>query len=154
MVKPFFSIPDTCWEMIISHLRKDLSREACGLLGGRFDSDGSAQVFQVYPGTNTHTHPNSNYLLDPKDQYSAMKDIRKKKLQLVGIYHSHPHTPPDISLQDIERAYSPSVFYLIVSLTNPGFPQIRNYRISGNTASEHPFLLGNTRFDPDPRDFS
>ena len=57
---------------MIAHAQHGLPNEACGLLGGK-----SGHVSTVYPGTNAEHSP-IRYLLDPIDQFNAMKMITEK----------------------------------------------------------------------------
>ncbi len=43
---------------------------------------------------------------------------RMKSLELVGIYHSHPHGPPGLSEIDVKEAYYPEVVHLVWSRTH------------------------------------
>ncbi|MDP6585658.1 MAG: M67 family metallopeptidase, partial [Anaerolineales bacterium] len=66
---------------MIAHAQHALPNEACGLLGGK-----SGHVSTVYPGTNSEHSP-IRYLLDPIDQFNAMKTIDQSGEDLIGIFH-------------------------------------------------------------------
>ena len=44
-----------------------------------------------------------------------MREIRAAKLELLGIYHSHPNGKNEPSARDIELAYYPDTAYFILS---------------------------------------
>jgi proteasome lid subunit RPN8/RPN11 len=73
----------------------------------------------------------------PEDQFSTIKDIRKKGLTLLGNFHSHPATPARPSEEDIRLAFDPSLSYLIISLKDPE-PVLKSFIIRAGTASEEP----------------
>lgn len=120
-------------DAVISHARSDLPNEACGLL---FGSDG--RVEQVRPILNVDSSP-VTYSFDSREQLRVMGEMESRGLKLVGIYHSHPDSPPIPSLTDIERAFFPGTrepnfpdaVYMIVSLTE-NEPEVNAFLILGS----------------------
>jgi proteasome lid subunit RPN8/RPN11 len=117
-------------DAVVAHGRSCLPDEACGLLFGR---DG--RVSRVRPVSNSEPSPVS-YILDPRDQMTAMKEMEAEGLELVGIYHTHPESPAMPSLTDIRRAFFPGTkepnfpdaVYLIVGLSGD-VPEANAFRI-------------------------
>ena len=97
---------------MIAHAQHGLPSEACGLLGGK-----SGHVSTVYPGTNAEHSP-IRYLLDPIDQFNAMKMIDQNGEDLIGIFHSHPKGVAIPSEIDITQAYYPKATYVILARHN------------------------------------
>ena len=97
---------------MIAHAQHALPNEACGLLGGK-----SGHVSTVYPGTNSEHSP-IRYLLDPIDQFNAMKTIDQSGEDLIGIFHSHPKGVAIPSEIDITQAYYPKATYVILARHN------------------------------------
>lgn len=97
--------------------------EACGLIGGR---DG--RLTRLYNLTNLDASA-EHYMLDPEEQFAAVKDMRVRGLELLAIWHSHPATPARMSEEDLELAYTPDVVYLIVSLASPEGPELRGFTV-------------------------
>jgi proteasome lid subunit RPN8/RPN11 len=87
--------------------------EACGMLAGRFEQD-CARSMAVLPTANS-LHSPVKYQIDPLEQYKAFIWIESQEMELVGIYHSHPHGPESPSRTDIAESYYPGVAYLIWS---------------------------------------
>ncbi len=56
------------------------------------------------------------------------KDMEKKRLDMVAIYHSHPHTIPFPSERDVRYAFYPDVAYVIISLKD-GETSVKGFRI-------------------------
>ena len=106
--------------------------ECCGLLAGR-----NGTVDQNFPMTNIEQSP-LRYLIDPKEQFAAIKAMRAKETELLAIYHSHPHTEAYPSATDVRLAYYSEAVYIIISLQNPARPVMNAYRIVENkiTAEE------------------
>lgn len=109
-------------DKIIAHAKRVMPIEACGYLAL---CDGT--VISHYELTNTEKS-REHFSFDPKEQFQTLKDARSKGLELSGIYHSHPETPPRPSVEDIKLAYDPSLSYLIVSLAD-NKAEVKSFKI-------------------------
>ncbi len=76
------------------------------------------------------------YVMDPKEQLLAFKKMRESSMTLIGIYHSHPHSPAYPSATDVRLAFYADVWYLIVSLEDRARPQVRAFRILDQKITE------------------
>ena len=103
-------IAQRLYDEMITHCRREVPREACGLLEGR---DGV--VARVRPMTNVDQSPIS-YTMDPLEQLRAQKAMRAEGHQLLGIYHSHTASPAYPSQTDVQLATYPDVLYVVASL--------------------------------------
>lgn len=110
---------------IIEHCRRMYPREACGLIAG---SGNRAE--KVYRLTNVAKDPLTRYLVDPEEQLAAFRSMRRAGQRLVAIYHSHPRTAAYPSETDIQKAFYPDAYYVIVSLAEPA-PDVQTFRIDG-----------------------
>lgn len=110
------------WEQMKNLADLGVPLEVCGLLGGK-----NNRVISVQPVDNC-LHSPVRYLMDARDQFNAFQKFEKMDLDLVGIYHSHPHGAPDPSPTDIDEAYYPEVVYLIWSRYS-GQWSCRGYKI-------------------------
>ena len=102
------------YEKILDHCRKGLPNESCGLLGGTIEGDVKT-IEKVYLLTNID-ESNEHFSMDPKEQLSAIKDIRQNGYQMIGNFHSHPESPSRPSEEDKRLAFDPNIEYLILSL--------------------------------------
>src|SRR6266702_7841528 len=124
-------IPQTIHGDMISHAKEGFPLEVCGILGGTGET-----VSVMYRMTNTDAS-NEHFMMDPKEQFAAVKDLRAKGLAILAIYHSHPETPARPSEEDIRLALTPDVSYLIISLADADIPAIKSFKIgSGNVRLE------------------
>lgn len=124
-------IPKAILDNMIAHARGGFPLEVCGILGGVGES-----VLEIYRMTNTDAS-NEHFMMDPKEQFAVIKDLRAKGLVMLAIYHSHPETPARPSEEDIKLALTPDVSYLIISLADAAMPEIKSYKISsGNVQIE------------------
>ena len=120
---------------IIAQAREEAPNECCGMMGGRGEV-----VEEVFPGRNKDQSPKT-YYMDPEDQFKADREIEKRGWELVGIYHSHPHTDAYPSKTDVARALYPDARYVIVSLRDPDTPQLRAFRIVDGRITEEEVVI-------------
>ena len=124
-------IPQAILDDLIAHAKAEFPLEVCGILGGAGES-----VSTMYRMTNTDAS-NEHFMMDPKEQFTVVKDLRAKGLAMLAIYHSHPETPARPSEEDIRLALTPDVSYMIISLADADNPIIKSYNInSGNVQAE------------------
>ena len=120
-------IPQHIYDDLVAHAREGFPLEVCGILGGSDDV-----VTTTYRMANTD-QSNEHFMMDPKEQFAVVKDLRARELAMLAIYHSHPETPARPSEEDIRLALTPSVSYVIVSLADHSSPQVRSFKIAGAT---------------------
>ena|ERR1039457_1834859 len=126
------TISKTIYENLIDHAKKGFPLEVCGILGGSGEN-----IFAAYPMTNTDAS-NEHFMMDPREQFSVVKDLRAKGYSMLAIYHSHPETPARPSEEDIRMALTPNVSYVIISLADPIRPDFKSFRIeNGKVQAEH-----------------
>lgn len=114
---------------VVAHARECRPSECCGLLVGHDD-----QVVASVRARNLSESP-TRFLIDPSDHIAARKDARLQGLDILGFYHSHPHSRAYPSEIDLEEASYPEAVHLIVGLqTEP--PDIRLFRLVGGTVTE------------------
>jgi proteasome lid subunit RPN8/RPN11 len=93
---------------MIKHAREERPRECCGLLVGV-----PSRVLAARRATNLSADPN-RFLIDPKAHIDARREGRADGTEVVGFYHSHPHSPPVPSPTDLAEAWYPDHLYAIV----------------------------------------
>ena len=113
--------------------------EACGLLGGTLDQDGTARVVACYPTDNVAASARV-YEVEPRGLLRADRAAEAAGLQLVGVYHSHTHTDGKPSPTDISQAPDPEWHYVLVSLRDV-HPSVRSWRIRDGKITEEPVVL-------------
>ena len=124
-------IPKNIHDDLIAHAREGFPLEVCGILGGT-----GGLVSTIYRMTNTDAS-NEHFMMDPREQFAVIKDLRAKGLTMLAIYHSHPETPARPSQEDIRLALTPDVSYVIISLADAALPAVKSYKIdSGNVQPE------------------
>jgi proteasome lid subunit RPN8/RPN11 len=110
-------------DAIVAHAREAAPDECCGLLLGR-----DAEVAEAMRTRNAADEKRSRFVIDPQDHIEGRREARRRGLQVVGFYHSHPGSPASPSETDRAEASYPDHLYLIVSLAAAA-PDIAIFRL-------------------------
>jgi proteasome lid subunit RPN8/RPN11 len=120
-------IPQAIHDDMVAHAREGFPLEVCGILGGSGEI-----VSMIYRMTNTDAS-NEHFMMEPKEQFAVVKDLRAKGLSMLSVYHSHPESPARPSEEDIKLALTPDVSYIIVSLADAAGPVVKSFKISNGS---------------------
>ena len=120
---------------IVAHAREDAPNECCGLLFGK-----STFAERLQRMENVEHSP-LNYRVDSRQLFEAFDAMDRIGLELIGIYHSHTHSPAFPSRTDISLAGYPDAHYLIVSLAKPEQPDLRAFKIINGKVSEEEVVV-------------
>jgi proteasome lid subunit RPN8/RPN11 len=138
-----FHLPrSTALEMLRQAL-EERPNEACGILAGSFDAERGARAAAYHPARNAEASP-YRYLVDSEDLVRIVFGIEEAGQELVGIFHSHTHTPAVPSPTDLRSAQYPDAYYLLASLTDADAPPeraLRAWRIRDGESTEVPLLI-------------
>lgn len=128
-------VPKNLLDEIISHCREVYPKEACGILGGRGDT-----VKKVYRAVNVDDS-SVTFRIEP---FQILKSLKKDGLEMIAVYHSHPHAKAYPSAIDVERASEPySTYvsiYMIVSLVQ-GEPEVSVFAIKDRDIREMELII-------------
>jgi len=135
-------------DQMVTHAKREAPYECCGMLAGRDAVCGAgALITAIYEIQNLPSDDSSihdlnipadrtvRYMMDPKEQFQAMRNIRERGLTMMGIYHSHPHSEAVPSETDVRLAFYPEVCYLIISLAKTP-PDLRAFFIVDKKITE------------------
>ncbi|GFP19324.1 [CysO sulfur-carrier protein]-S-L-cysteine hydrolase [Candidatus Hakubella thermalkaliphila] len=78
----------------------------------------------------------TTYLMDPREQLQVYKQMEKDGTEIVGIYHSHPHSEAFPSPTDLRKVFYEDVYYLIVSLSDWDRPTVRVFKLIDSKIKE------------------
>jgi proteasome lid subunit RPN8/RPN11 len=89
---------------------------------------GSAdRIVEAVEARNLSDDPN-RFVIDPRDHIATRRTGRERGLEVVGFYHSHPHSDATPSPTDISQVTYDECLYLIVSLVSE--PAVRLFRMA------------------------
>jgi proteasome lid subunit RPN8/RPN11 len=108
-------------DTVVAHARDVAPAECCGLLVGRDD-----EIVSAVRTRNIADRP-VEFQIDPRDHIDGRRKARQQGLDVLGFYHSHPHSPAEPSATDLADAGYPDHIYLIVSLA-AAEPDVRAFR--------------------------
>jgi proteasome lid subunit RPN8/RPN11 len=92
------------WNTMLAHARTAYPSECCGAMLGRAEA-GSKVVTAALPLENAFQGPRGNrYELRPEDLLAAGHEARRRGLELIGIYHSHPDREAYFSPTDLKSS--------------------------------------------------
>lgn len=113
-----------------AHCAEAYPEEACGLLVGLPDA-----VFRAEPAANVAEDRRRRFEVDPRLRLRLHRELRDGPHAVVGVYHSHPHGPPEPSATDLAKAFEPDLLWLIVAADGAA----RAWRIADGRAEEITF---------------
>ncbi|GIU91211.1 MAG: Mov34/MPN/PAD-1 family protein [Acidimicrobiia bacterium] len=123
-------LPAQIKQAMLVHAENCYPEEACGLVAG--DRRG---LRMAYPLTNVLASP-TNYTIDPVEHFRALKHAERQGWELVGVFHSHPHSQAYPSPTDVRLAPDPEWVYFLIGLADRDRPQLRAFRIHDGTITE------------------
>jgi proteasome lid subunit RPN8/RPN11 len=116
-------IPEEIYRGMIEHAKKESPLECCGILGGK-----EKTVQKAFELRNAERSP-VRYSMSPQDQMRVFDEMEKDSMEMLAIYHSHPHTIPFPSETDVRLAFYPDVFSIIISLRDEGNPLVKAFSV-------------------------
>ncbi len=149
-------LPSELELQIRAHGEKSYPHECCGIVAGTVQGEtrhatevraltnlretaGGAEFIEAHEGESAA----NRFFIDPREQMKVERELEKRRLAVLGFYHSHPNVAARPSKYDLDHAW-PFYTYIIVSVRN------------GTSAEMTAWLLRDDRsaFDDVPIEFS
>ena len=118
---------------LLQHARRQPHCECCGILAGR---DGL--ITQTFPAKNVAAAPVRNFEIASHELARLLAELRKRRLEFLGIYHSHPHwldvnepSPTDLAL----ARHAEAIHFIVTPRPYAATP-IRAFSIRNGHATE------------------
>lgn len=125
-------IQQQAMDQMVAHCSQSVPLEACGVLLGFSAEDGDAGtpiIRHTAAVTNRADNPEKAFRFDEREWLALLYDMERNGMKLLGIYHSHPTSPPFPSAEDLGSAWLGLSSYWIISLAS-GKPAISAYRLT------------------------
>lgn len=122
------------WAQMRDHIRSALPEEACGLIGGVGDEA------RLVLAVSNELHSAVRFRMDPQQQLDAFLRFENEGLELIGIYHSHPHGPERPSPTDAAEWMYADVKSLIWA-PRMGKWSARAFIMGASVVQEHPLIV-------------
>ncbi len=119
--------------LIRAHAVQTYPEECCGALFSKLEEEEERIITDYKPLKNVEEESNRgrNYIISPEDYMEAEKYADENKLNLAGIYHSHPDHPAVPSEKDLKRAM-PVFSYVIISIKGNQESEVRAWQLDEN----------------------
>ena len=113
-------IEPEAWAAMVAHAREVYPNECCGAMIGSID-DGAKTVQVAMALENAFEGAQaSRYELRPQDLLAADKAARERRMDLIGIYHSHPDCDAYFSRTDLQNS-CPWYSFVVLSIQKGEF---------------------------------
>ena len=116
-------IPESIYQKMVEHVLKEKPLECFGFLGGKDQT-----VQRIFETQNVAQSP-ILFSMDPKGELMVLEEIENQSMEIIAIYHSHPHTIPFPSEADVKMALSFDVPLVLISLKERDNPAVKAFRI-------------------------
>ncbi|MGI9565728.1 MAG: Mov34/MPN/PAD-1 family protein [Nitrosopumilus sp.] len=102
-------------ELLVEHAQKEKPNESCALLFGK-----NNVVSEIFLTKNIEESP-VNFTISNEQLLRAYRVAEGKKIEVIGIFHSHPNSDAYPSNTDKKFMHSNPVVWMIYSNTNDDF---------------------------------
>ena len=116
-------IPQSIYQRMIEHAQKEWPLECCGILGGQGET--VQKTFELQNSGKSSVR----FSMLPLEQLRAFEEIEKGSMEMIAVYHSHPHTISFPSEIDVKCAYDPKLTWVILSLKEKEKPVVNAFKI-------------------------
>jgi proteasome lid subunit RPN8/RPN11 len=108
------------WAAMVAHARETYPNECCGAMLGSTDGEQkmvrvSMRLQNAFEGAQA-----ARYELRPEDLLAADKAAREHRMDLIGIYHSHPDCDAYFSSTDLQNS-CPWYSFVVLSIQKGEF---------------------------------
>ena len=105
----------TAWDVMVAHARATFPNECCGAMLGTIDGQTKTVTVALVLDNVSSGSQRAHYELRPEDLLRADREARERKLDLIGIYHSHPDCDAYFSETDLKNS-CPWYSFVILSV--------------------------------------
>jgi proteasome lid subunit RPN8/RPN11 len=115
------------WAAMVAHARASYPNECCGAMLGAIEDDGKT-VRQAIALENAFEGAQAaRYELRPADLLAADKAARERRMDVIGIYHSHPDCDAYFSATDLQNS-CPWYSFVVLSIQKGDFHHANCFR--------------------------
>jgi proteasome lid subunit RPN8/RPN11 len=123
-------LDDCARDSIVQHGEGGYPNEVCGILLGK-EEDGRRVIRLTMPIENSFEQDEQyhRFLITPADMFRAERLARHDRLDVLGVYHSHPDAPAQPSEYDRDHAAWTTWSYIIVSVWECKAAEMRAWKL-------------------------
>jgi len=116
-------IPQSIYQRMIEHAQEEWPLECCGILGGQGET--VQKAFELQNSEESSVR----FSMLPLEQLRTFEEIEKGSMEMIAVYHSHPHTISFPSEIDVKWANDPKLTWVILSLKEQEKPVVHAFKI-------------------------
>ncbi len=123
-------LDDCARDSIVQHGEGGYPNEVCGILLGK--DEGDRRVIRLTMPIANRFEQDEQYhrfLITPADMFRAERLARHDRLDILGVYHSHPNAPARPSEYDRDHAAWTTWSYVIVSVQEGKATDVRAWKL-------------------------
>lgn len=111
---------------MVAHAKATYPNECCGAMLG-VSEGGAKRVVEALELENAHDGPRAErYELRNEDLLTADAEARRRKMELIGIYHSHPDCDAYFSETDLKNS-CPWYSFVVISIKKGEFDHANSF---------------------------
>ncbi len=119
-------IEKAAWEVMIAHAEATFPNECCGAMLGEVDGE-TKTVKAALALENSWNGPQAQrYELRPEDLLNADREARRREMDLIGIFHSHPDCEAYFSETDLKNS-CPWYSFVVLSVRAGRFDHANSF---------------------------
>ena len=122
-------IEQSIFEEMVADALQTFPEECCGFFFGSENKDERLVTKILVVNNSKEGDKTRRFEISPRNYLDAELMAEKTGLQLLGVYHSHPNHPAIPSETD-RMAAQPYFSYIILSIVNDDFQDIRSWRLN------------------------
>ena len=114
------------WAAMVAHARASYPNECCGAMLGSSDGETKTMREAIALQNAFEGAQAERYELRPEDLLAADKAARERKMDLIGIYHSHPDCDAYFSKTDLQNS-CPWYSFVVLSIKKGEFDHANSF---------------------------
>ncbi len=139
MSSAMLNVKQAEYDAMRAHGEETYPHECCGILLGH-SAGGANTVVELMRAGNTRTDSAHNrYNIAPQELVAAQRAGRKKGLDIVGFYHSHPDHPAQWSVTDFAEAHWLGCSYVITAVAQGRAEVTNSFLLRGTSEDDKQF---------------
>ena len=114
------------WAEMVAHAEATYPNECCGAMLGSIDGDQKLVRVSLPLDNAAEGSQRAYYELRPEDLLRADREASDRKMELIGIYHSHPDCDAYFSTTDLQNS-CPWYSFVVLSIQKGEFHHANSF---------------------------
>jgi proteasome lid subunit RPN8/RPN11 len=128
------------YDAVRRHGEETYPHECCGVLLGRSLDDVNVVEDAIRAGNTRTDSAHNRYHIAPHELVKIQREGRKRGLDIVGFYHSHPDHPAQWSQTDFAEAHWLGCSYVITAVEKGVAEQTNSFLLTGTSEDDKSFV--------------